>query len=178
MARKFKLPAVGALVGFAYGFGVRLLASLRMSGWDVMTIGFLVFMPFVMGCLTVYFVEVRRHQPLWMWLVLPWAPLAGALGAALLVTLEGLICVVMFLPLALMLSSFGGVLGGFAGRGLRTRRRSGVTMACVRGAAVSDRDVGAAGFLSARFAAGGKRDRHRGAVRRGVAEHRARAGNP
>jgi hypothetical protein len=129
--RKFKLPAMGSLVGFAYGFGVRLLASLHLTGWDVMTIGFLVFMPFVMGCLSVYFIEVRRHQPVWMWLVLPWAPLFGALGAALLVTLEGLICVVMFLPLALMLSSFGGVLGGFAGRGLRTRRGRGFTMTCI-----------------------------------------------
>ena len=129
--RKFKLLALGALVGFAYGFGLRLLASLHVTGWDVMSIGFLAFMPLIMGCLTVYFVEIRRHQPFWMWLLLPWVPLAGALGAALLVTLEGFICVVMFLPLALMLSSFGGVLGGFAGRALRARRRRGFTMACV-----------------------------------------------
>ena len=129
--RKLRFLMVGALVGFAYGFGLRLVASLHLNGWDVMTAGFVAFMPLVMGCLTVYFVEVRRHHPVWMWLLLPWLPLAGALGAALLATLEGLICVVMFLPLALMLASFGGVLGGFAGRALRARRRRGFTMACV-----------------------------------------------
>jgi len=121
----------GAVIGVVYGFGLRLLASLHPAGFEVMTVGFTCFMPFAMGCVTVYLAEMRGRQRVWVWIVLPWISVLAALGATMLALLEGLICVAIFAPLALILGSLGGVLGGLSGRIIRSRRTRSVTVACV-----------------------------------------------
>src|SRR5262249_28133719 len=121
----------GAIAGAVYGFGLRLLASLHPAGFEVMTVGFTCFMPFAMGCITVYLAEMRRPQRIWVWIVLPWLTVLAALGATMVALLEGLICVAMFAPLALVLASLGGLLGGVSGRIIRSRRTMGLTVACV-----------------------------------------------
>ena len=121
----------GAVVGALYGFGLRLLAGVHLAGFEVMSVGFTFFMPFAMGCITVYLAEMRGRQRIWVWIVLPWLTVLAALGATMLALLEGLICVAMFAPLALILGSLGGVLGGLSGRTMRSRRTRGVTVACV-----------------------------------------------
>jgi hypothetical protein len=61
-------------------------------------------------------VELQEVQALAIWITLPWiAILAGALGSAIAL-LEGAICRVMFLPIAIVISSLGGVAGGLGGR--------------------------------------------------------------
>src|SRR5207302_8803107 len=85
----------GAWVGILYGLALRVLANGRLAGFEVMSIGFIVLMPFVVGCLTIYFAEVERAQPLWRWFIIPWLPMVGALLATMLVLLEGAICVVL-----------------------------------------------------------------------------------
>ncbi len=62
-------------------------------------------MPFALGCITLYFAELRQQQPVSVWIMLPWLPVAGALAVISLFLLEGLICIVMFAPLALVLST-------------------------------------------------------------------------
>lgn len=126
-----KLLIVGVIVGALYGFGLRLLASFHPAGFEVMTMSFTCLMPFAMGVITVYISELRGPQPVWTWLVLPWFPVAAALGATMLALLEGLICVVMFAPLALVLSTIGGLVGGAAGRMIVSRRKKGIALACV-----------------------------------------------
>ena len=121
----------GAWVGILYGLALRVLANGRLAGFEVMSVGFIVLMPFVVGCLTIYFAEVERSQPLWRWFIIPWLPMVGALLATMLVLLEGAICVVLFTPLALVLSSVGGVFGGLAGRFIRSRSVRRATLACV-----------------------------------------------
>jgi hypothetical protein len=130
-AKKSSLLIVGVLVGFLYGFGLRLVASLHLARFEVMTAGFICFMPFALGYVTMHYVESRQQQRLWTWWLLPWLPVAGSLAACILTLLEGWICVVMFAPLALVLSSVGGLLGGLAGRMIRTRRTRAVTVSCV-----------------------------------------------
>lgn len=122
---------LGAIVGALYGFGLRLLASFHPAGFEVMSIGFTCFTPFAMGVITVYISELSDPQPVWRWLVLPWLPVAIALGATMVVLLEGLICVVIFAPLALILSTIGGLVGGAAGRIIVSRRKKGIALACV-----------------------------------------------
>jgi hypothetical protein len=56
---------------------------------------------------------------------------AGALAGTLVTLLEGWICAVMFLPIALLLATIGGIAGGVAGRIIRSRRIRAATMACV-----------------------------------------------
>jgi hypothetical protein len=121
----------GAWLGILYGLALRILANGPLAGFEVMSIGFIVLVPFAVGCLTIYFAEVERAQPLWRWFIIPWLPMVGALLATMLVLLEGAICVVLFAPLALALSSVGGVAGGLAGRFIRSRQARRATLACV-----------------------------------------------
>jgi hypothetical protein len=121
----------GAGIGLTYGLAIRLAARLLGGDHLVMTIGFIVFMPFALGFLAVFFAEIKQAQRVWVWFLLPWAPLATALIGMILALLEGFICVVMFTPIGLVLSSFGGLGGGVAARFLRARRSKGLTVACV-----------------------------------------------
>src|ERR1043166_6240482 len=111
--KKRNLVLLGAGIGFLYGFGLRILANSPSSHFAVMTMGFTCFMPFAMGCVTVYFAEIGQRRRVWTWL--PWVPLLAALGATMLALLEGLICVVLLAPLAMILARVGGVVGGGAG---------------------------------------------------------------
>ncbi|MGZ4897867.1 MAG: hypothetical protein ACXV9O_15575 [Candidatus Angelobacter sp.] len=129
--KRRNLVILGAVMGFIYGFGLRLLANSHASHLAVMTIGFTCFMPFAMGCITVYFAEIGQPQRVRTWIWLPWVPLLAALGATMLTFLEGMICVMMFAPLAMILSSLGGLLGGMAARLIRSNRTRNVTVACV-----------------------------------------------
>ncbi len=131
LSKKINLLIFGAVVGALYGFGLRLLATFHPAGFEVMTMSFTCFMPFAMGVVTVYVAELRGPQRLWVWLVLPWLPVAAALGATMLALLEGVICVVIFAPLALVLATFGGIAGGVAGRMIRSRQAKNFTVACV-----------------------------------------------
>jgi uncharacterized membrane protein YhaH (DUF805 family) len=122
---------VGAVIGAGYGLSLRLLAATHFAGLEVMSFGFIFFMPFALGCVTVYVAELREKQTAWVWVLLPWVPVVGALAGTILALLEGLICVVMFLPLALVLSTAGGIAGGVAGRLIRSRRARTITVTCV-----------------------------------------------
>jgi hypothetical protein len=129
---------VGAAVGLAYGFALRLIGllphlfpKLLSDLSTVMTVGFIVMMPVGVGFVTIYLAEVRQRQQIWIWFLLPWLPMAGALLGTIVTFLEGTICVVLLAPLALILASLGGVLGGIAGRVIRQRRAQNLTLACV-----------------------------------------------
>lgn len=126
-----KLFISGAVVGALYGFGMRLLAAAHPAGFEVMTMSFTCLMPFAMGVISVYVAELGKPQPVCVWLLLPWIPVLAALGATMLALLEGLICVVMFAPLALVLSTIGGLAGGVAGRMIVSRRKKHMALACV-----------------------------------------------
>src|SRR5262245_34766879 len=121
----------GAVIGAVYGFGLRLLASLHPAGFEVMTMSFTCFMPFAMGVVTVYVAELKGPQRLWVWLVLPWLPVAAALAATMLSLLAGAIGAIIFAPLALVLATCGGIAGGVAGRMIRSRQAKNITVACV-----------------------------------------------
>jgi len=131
--RNSRLLIAGAGIGLAYGFGLRLLAALPAvrDFTVVMTMGFTLLMPFAMGCVTVYFAEIRQSQRIRVWLMLPWLPLAAALAATMLVQLEGLICIVMYAPLGLVLATLGGTVGGISARFIKRHRARNITVACV-----------------------------------------------
>src|SRR5260370_29283098 len=129
---RWLLPAGGA-IGLLYGLAIRAAASLLGRDYLIMTIGFILFMPLALGFLAVFYTERKQAQRLWIWFLLPWAPLVAALVGMMLALLEGFICVVMFAPIGLVLSSFGGLLGALAARFPRTRASQGLTVACVAG---------------------------------------------
>jgi hypothetical protein len=129
--KRRNLIILGVAIGFFYGFGLRLLANSHVTHMAVMTMGFTCFMPFAIGCVTVYFAEIGEPQRVRTWIWLPWIPLLAALGATMLALLEGMICVMMFAPLAMVLASVGGLLGGLAARLIRSDRAKRFTVACV-----------------------------------------------
>lgn len=111
--RNRNLLISGAIVGFSYGLLIRFGAQLHLPEWtSVMSLAFLVFLPFAMGFLTIFVVERQRPQPFTIWVLLPWLPVLGASLATILALWEGFICVIMFAPIGLCCASLGGVLAG------------------------------------------------------------------
>jgi hypothetical protein len=116
-----------------YGLAFRLLFT--RSAWNdlfgVMTLAFLFVVPFVIGFLTVH---VGDRDGRWSWprrLFLPWAPATISLAVALLLAWEGLICIVIWLPLFLVLSLLGGLVAALVGRAIRNRRASALVASCI-----------------------------------------------
>jgi hypothetical protein len=125
--------ALGAAAGLAYGLAVRYGAQVVPNGsvFRVMTLGFLLFLPFAMGFVTIFVSERRRAQPVWIWFLFPWVTIGAAEAAMMAALWEGAICVVMFTPIALVASSLGGVAAGLIVRFTRSRRAKSGTLACV-----------------------------------------------
>lgn len=107
-------------LGLAYGLGVRLAFGLDGVGTpfadavvrmlSVMSTAFIFGAPVAIGFITVYTLPGRA--PGWgMALVLPLVTVLLTLVAALLLAWEGLICIVVWLPLAAVLGMFGGLVG-------------------------------------------------------------------
>jgi len=88
----------------------------RFSGtFAVMTVGFLVLVPVVVGYLAVR--PVPRPSRAYRAFA-PWVPCVLVVLAAWAIGWEGAVCIVMALPVMLLFSSLGGILGGArAGRG-------------------------------------------------------------
>ena len=131
--RNFKLIAAGAAVGLVYGLAVRLGSRLYPASdlFGVMTVGFMLFLPFAIGFTTIFVIERRQAQPVWIWFLLPWIPVVAGELATLAFFIEGFICVVMFTPIALGASSVGGAAAGLIARLVRSRRSNNATLACV-----------------------------------------------
>jgi hypothetical protein len=134
-ARKFnfKIVAYGAVPGLLYGlairFGARVLPNNPM--FQIMTLGFMVFLPIAIGFITVYSMERRQPQPLWIWFLFPWVSLLAGELAMIAALWEGLICIVMFTPIAMVASTVGGVAGGLIARHAQSRRTNNVSVVCV-----------------------------------------------
>src|SRR5262249_22719414 len=120
----------GAGVGTIYGVLVRLSGSVS-DLIEVMSVAFLGAMPFIAGFLAVYLMERQRQQSLWLWFFAPWLTVFGGCAAMLLTWLEGWICVVMYLPAGLVLSTLGGTVGGLIARHLRQKRVGDLGVACL-----------------------------------------------
>ena len=103
----------GASFGLLYGISARLVAGHRdwMPFFSVMSIAFLWAVPMALGFLT-----VRQHpRPSWPYrLFAPWLPTAAMLAFCWVVGWEGAICIAMALPILLVMSTLGGILGGWS----------------------------------------------------------------
>ena len=103
----------GASFGLLYGITARLVAGHRdwMPFFSVMSIAFLWAVPMALGFLT-----VRQHpSPSWPYrLFAPWLPTAAMLAFCWVVGWEGAICIAMALPILLVMSTLGGILGGWS----------------------------------------------------------------
>ena len=130
---RWKVIAVGAAVGAAYGLFIRasIQVNLSRSVLGVISVAFLLVTPFAMGFLTTFYIERRRAQSIWMWLVLGWIPVLASTMGMFIVAWEGLICIAMYLPIGLSCATIGGLLGGYTARVLQRSAIKNLPMACV-----------------------------------------------
>jgi len=121
----------GVTVGFVYGAVLRFGFGWENKVFQVVTLGFVLLTPFAMGFITVFVIERRRSQRIWTWFLYPWIPvLAGVAGAGIMLW-EGMICIAMFIPIALVAATVGGVAAGLIGRMVRSRASRNASLVCV-----------------------------------------------
>ncbi len=132
-AKRLSALNLGAVaLGVVYGILFRLEtgrhAVFNGAGSGELTVAFLVLGPLTIGFLSIYPVERHMRISPARWLLQPWLPILLTFAVTALFALEGSICIVMLTPLAMLLSSVGGSLGGLAARRFRGRDR---TVACL-----------------------------------------------
>ena len=109
-----QLVWIGCALGAAYGVFARAMFGLHKTGevFVVMSSSFIIGVPIALGFVTVWFGEYREKYGWARRVLTPWAASLAHLGCALALAWEGVICVIIWLPLVLILSSFGGLLAG------------------------------------------------------------------
>ena len=95
-----------------------------------MTAGYLVFVPVVIGWITIAAFTPSDEKYHWSrWLFIPWPSIMLTSLALLITDVEGLICVIhLAVPITLLFGSIGGVAAGLTSRAKFLRSRS--TLAC------------------------------------------------
>ncbi|HEV7517343.1 MAG TPA: hypothetical protein VGR07_13665, partial [Thermoanaerobaculia bacterium] len=100
-------------VGVFYGAVARFFFGYKLPWgpvFTVMSVSFLFLVPLVLGFLVVYVGEGEGPPwGWWRWIVTPWVAALLALGGALALAWEGIICVFLWIPVFLTMSSLGGV---------------------------------------------------------------------
>jgi len=120
-----KINLIGALSGAAYGVFARYVFDAGLSSSDifeVMSSSFIIGMPVALGFISIW-LGGKQTKPTWCaCLFRPWLASIFCLLSCLLLLWEGLICIILWLPLVLVLSSFGGCIAGAAWRIFRSDR--------------------------------------------------------
>lgn len=122
---KKQLALLGAAIGAAYGLVARLVFGLgwaRYDAFEVMSTAFIFGVPVALGFVTIWFGDPQNRVRWWRCIVLPWTAGLVCLLCALALVWEGIICVIIWLPLVLILSSVGGLVAGICHRIFKSRR--------------------------------------------------------
>jgi hypothetical protein len=123
-----------SILPIAAGAVVGILVRVMFSGdpgrpYAAMMVSFLFFSPILVGAVTVYMAELIARRSWWYYI---WAPFVANLlfvGAAFVLLLEGLICLVFFAPILLLGGVAGGLLMGFICRATHWPRKAMYTFA-------------------------------------------------
>jgi hypothetical protein len=127
--RRVLAPVVWAIgLGLFYGLLGRLVFGHHVdsdsplaTAFAPMSVAFLFGVPLGLGFLCVWAGEREAPWRWYQWILMPWVPGFAALGAALLLAWEGVICIFLWIPLVMILSSLGGVVAGLWRRWRRRR---------------------------------------------------------
>jgi len=98
-----------------YALALRLVFA--DSDWSdifsMMSITFLFLLPSIVGALTVYFSKIEKVKKVTYRFFAPWIPIFAFFIITLVFAIEGWPCLLMILPIFLIASSFGGLIGGY-----------------------------------------------------------------
>ena len=114
MTRPLVQPSVrwlGVAAGLLYGLLFRLVfVRSQSAGWlGIMSVAFVLGVPFVLGFLQVYISEAQGRRSWFERIFMPWLSALLCLAAALVLAWEGLICIVLLGPIMLLMASLGGI---------------------------------------------------------------------
>ena len=114
MNKKHIVYLAPIILGVCYGLFAQATARYESLKdiFSLMSIGFIFILPFVIGCITVYFASPEMSQK---WIYRIFAPLLTSslcLIISMLIGWEGLICLIMALPIYLPIASLGGIFTG------------------------------------------------------------------
>ena len=107
-----KTNLLSIATGVGYGLFCRWIFGLESMGkfMQIMSSSFIIVMPLALGFVTIVVHRSREDLKFWHFIILPWISGVLALIFALLLVWEGLICVILWLPLVMILASVGGFL--------------------------------------------------------------------
>jgi hypothetical protein len=114
MKNKYIVFIAPILLGIGYGILAQASArnEILKEVFSLMSIGYIFILPFVIGVITVYFASPENAQK---WSYRIFAPLLTSsicLVISMLIGWEGLICLIMALPIYLPIASLGGIFTG------------------------------------------------------------------
>jgi len=111
----FRYLVVPTGIAVAYAVALRLFFGVNtwVELFSVMSITFLFLLPSISGFLFVYFSKPEKAAKITYRVFFPWIPMLIFFLITLLVSLEGWACWIMVLPIFLVASSIGGLLGGW-----------------------------------------------------------------
>jgi hypothetical protein len=119
MTKERRLYWVSGAIGVAYGLTMRGLQWTRLGKASfagpivgVMSIAFIAVVPFAMGYLSVAVKARHSRVSIRDRVFVPWLVVVISLAASLALLWEGIICIVMLTPLALLCGTLGGLLAG------------------------------------------------------------------
>ena len=115
MNRKLRNTLIAFGVPTLYAVVLRLLFGIK--DWNeifsVMSTTFLFLLPSIIGALTVYLTDNNKAAKISYRIFAPWIPILFFLVITLLLAIEGWACWLMILPIFLIASSIGGLIGGY-----------------------------------------------------------------
>lgn len=128
-----ELIFIGALLGAAYGLIARFVFGLHFSDFFVvMSLAFILGVPCALGFLTAWYGEKLHPKKWWLiWGVIPWASCLAFILLAYLMQWEGLICIIIWLPILLVCSSIGGFFGFICLKIIKAKRNRNYCIAIV-----------------------------------------------
>ena len=121
---KKQLILIGAALGVVYGLTARLVFGFKVAQefFEIMSWAFILGVPVGLGFITVWFGDYHQKGGWVRCLLMPWVAGLAYLAGALALAWEGLICIILWLPLVLVLSSVGGIFAGICLRSFKSRR--------------------------------------------------------
>lgn len=103
-------------IGIPTAYAVALRLFFGINTWNdlfsVMSTTFLFLLPTIVGALTVYLSPIEKAKSLVYQIFIPWIPVFLFLIITLMLVIEGWACWVMILPVFMIASSVGGIIGG------------------------------------------------------------------
>jgi len=109
--KRFEQIFMGVIIAAVLAFLIRCFFDSQLAGglFEVMGIGFLLGVPFLIGYITVYIAEKNYIYKMPFAIFTPWISIMALFLLTLAFSVEGWACWIMALPIFLIASSFGGL---------------------------------------------------------------------